>query len=146
MDVKAMSSMIAAPLILLAAIFAVISTDVTFIWEARTVEEANVQATVYTMWNALQAADLYDSISIDYSIYQACYDILKRGGFKEEGKYWSNSEDETEKPPTEEEFKTEFQELVQEYLNRYTLNDYDFFEIYRNMVDISQKSNLGNFL
>lgn len=129
---KGQAGVVAIPLILLAISVLIVSSDITFFWEEGTVKEANIQATMYTMWNALQAAELYEDISIDYSVYQACYDLLRWGGFTEENKNWSNffNGKEHENPPDEEQFKKNLFQLVQEYINRYTGKPYYFVEGY----------------
>lgn len=138
MGVKGVSAVIVIPLILLAIVFAIVSTDVTFFFEKGVTKEANIQATTYTMWNALQAADFYEDISLDYAAYQACYDILRRGGFREDNRNWSNSGDATETPPGDDEFKSWLFSLVQEYVNRYTDRPYNFVEGYNVTSESSQ--------
>jgi hypothetical protein len=129
---KGVSSIIMVPLILLVAVLVIVSSGVVFFWDKGVVKEADIQSTLYTSWNALQAADLYVSTSVDYSVYQACYDILRWGGFKENGKNWSNiyGGTEHETPPTSDEFLARFKELAKDYTNRYMRGPYMFIEDY----------------
>jgi hypothetical protein len=130
MGMKGISGILATVFVLLVVVLVVVSTDVVLILQEGTTKNANIQATIYTMKNTMDAAELYMNISLDYSVYQACYVILRWGGYKEDNKNWSNTEDSSEEPPTDEQFKERLQELIQRYMNRYTSKSYNFMDQY----------------
>jgi hypothetical protein len=43
--------------------------------------DLEIRSEMHTMSNALDAAKLYMETSLEYSVYQACYDNLKKGGW-----------------------------------------------------------------
>jgi hypothetical protein len=45
-----------------------------------TISKTSLQSNIYTMGNALDASKLYMDTSLGYSLYQACYDNLAKGG------------------------------------------------------------------
>jgi soluble lytic murein transglycosylase len=56
--------------------------NIPFLKSANQVEkDLEVRSEIHTMGNALDAAKLYMETSLEYSIYQACYDNLKNGGW-----------------------------------------------------------------
>ena len=130
MGVKGMSGILATVFVLLVVVLVIVSTNVIFSGEKGLTKNANIQATIYTMKNSMEAADLYTKVSMDYSVYQACYDMLRWGGFEESNKNWSNSQDKSESPPTNDKFKQRLQELTQRYMNRYTRYAYYFMDDY----------------
>jgi len=132
MAVKGIATgVVVVPILLLIVALALVNLDLTIRWEAKTTQEANIQATTYAMWNALKGAEMYMDLSTDYSVYQGCYDALRWGGFTEEGKNWSNNKDSSEVPPDEAIFKRNLETLIKRYMDRYTDDGYVFFEKYR---------------
>ncbi len=128
---KGFSGIIAFVFILLLVVIVFVGTNTTMFWEKGSIKHANVQANLYGMWSALQAADLYINTSIDYSVYQACYDVLRWGGFAQDNKNWSNwNGEEHETPPSEDVFKQNFKELLDKYIKRYTNQQYNFMDNY----------------
>ncbi len=87
-----------------------------------------IKLNTYEMSNALDAAESYMGAAFRYSIYQACYDILKNGGWyripqknqKDGHAVWYNSEDSNVNPPEEQEFTDSLGSIIKSYLNVYT--------------------------
>ena len=123
MGMKGMTGIIAAIMVLVIVALIIFSTQTTLFFESGIKKDADIQATLYTMRNALEAAWLYESISVDYSAYQACYDLLRQGGSMAGG-YWSDS------VPARDGFARDLSGLMQRYVNRYTATTYDFLDEY----------------
>lgn len=110
-------------------------------------EKAEIQMNTYTMKNAMDAARLYASTALAYSIYQGCYELLRKGGWKDipdTSRYkigdiiygmWYDSENPEVKPPDEDPecswFASNLESLVEEKFRIYTQGTYNFLEDYR---------------
>ncbi len=79
--------------------------------------KARIQLYLYSMNHALDAARLYMDVSLDYSVYQACYETLKN----------------IDSSISENEFKQNLESSIKEKLNVYTEPNYRFltdYEVY----------------
>lgn len=75
--------------------------------------KASLQTDIYALEHALDAAKLYMETSLDYSVYQACYDTLAR-----------------EDIDSSEGFLEELESTTETYLNRYSKGGYLFLDEY----------------
>jgi hypothetical protein len=79
--------------------------------------KAKIQLHLYSMDSALDAAKLYMDVSLDYSVYQACYEVLKT----------------IDPGISEDEFRQNLESGIKEKLNVYTKPNYRFltdYEVY----------------
>jgi len=125
---RATSALVAV--VFFAAIIVIIITgyniNIRFFGGEGSVHKTNLQSDLYVMSHALDAARLYLDTSLDYSVYQACYENLKRGGLNfidlEDGEggiaYLPDLDS--------EEFFSELTETVDEYFNLYSAKSYSF--------------------
>ncbi len=102
------------------------------------VHKTNLQSNIYTMDHALGAARLYMDTALDYSVYQACYDNLRRAGQSyittgtgEQGYGYLLDMD-------SEEFHDELRETTETYFNRYRQSSYSFMTDYKVVIPSSQ--------
>jgi len=92
------------------------------------VHKTSLQSNIYSMSHALDAAHEYREASLDYSVYQACYDILKNGGM------WYIDTDEGEQGYAylpelgSEEFYSELTSAAEENFDAYNSIGYRFLD------------------
>ena len=103
-------------LILVALLFTlvVLFYDITPSWYEGLREDAILHRDLYMMNNSLQAARSYMDTALSYSVYQACYDTLRK----------------TDASAGDDVFKANLAESVKSYLNRYGSDDYYFMSNY----------------
>ncbi len=132
MAMKGMAGIIAAIMILVIVALLIYSSQTTLFFEEGIKKDASIQSTIYTMKNALDAAWMYESISVDYAVYQACYDILSRGGTSKKDSYWSDVHGSTDDGtiPETDAFKQDIVTLMQRYASRYFTTTYKFMDGY----------------
>ncbi len=117
--------------------------DFTPFWYEGDTYKVLLHTHMYSMSNTLDAAELYVETSMDYSTYQALYDVLGSGGFDtiEGGKgregiaYWSDSASSTQ-PPTREQVTEAIRKRIEKNLAKYTGPSYTFtYEYSANLPD-----------
>lgn len=103
-------------LILVSLLFTlvVLFYDITPFWYEGQREDAILQRDLYMMNNSLTAARSYMDTALSYSVYQACYDTLRK----------------TDASATDDAFKANLAESVKTYLNRYRADEYYFMSNY----------------
>ena len=105
--------------------------DFTPFWYEGDTYKVLLHTHMYSMSNTLDAAELYVETSLDYSAYQALYDILGSGGFEtvESGRegiaYWSDSSSSIQ-IPTREQVTEAVRKRTEENLAKYTGAGYTF--------------------
>ncbi|RLJ07997.1 MAG: hypothetical protein DRP16_02320 [Candidatus Aenigmatarchaeota archaeon] len=117
--------------------------------------KAEIQITSYTMLNALDAAKSYIDTALDYSVYQACYEILEKSGWYEmpyDNIYndgyenygiWYSDENKSLKPPSDDEWKEGLEKKISDKLRVYASSAYRFLDdyyVYFPDYDVSVKS------
>ncbi len=87
---------------------------------------------IHTMGNALDAAKLYADTALDYSIYQACYDNLKKGGWESlpTNNYQGLAVWDSGSGPGQTLFEEGMQNSIKSNLNLYTKSTYKFLSEY----------------
>lgn len=100
---------------------AVLFYDVSPFWYEGQREDAILHRDLYMMNNSLMAAKSYMDTAFSYSVYQACYDVLR-----------------SDVSGDESEFKSALEKTIRDYLNRYRADDYYFMTNYP--VTISEYS------
>jgi hypothetical protein len=129
------SGVLVAVFILLLLIILFSLMGLSWFFGSSTEREANIQTDLYAMANTLEATRFYLEGSMDYSVYQACYDMLKRGGYSELPKwsedgevYWYDNGD--KKPPTKEKYKSDLETLIKNNFRKYTKDEYSYLMDY----------------
>lgn len=84
--------------------------------------EEYTKTDIYVMKNAIDSSKLYLQTSLDYSVYQAMYDIAKNGGLSGTGNKWDNSLDENN-------FVSNVKAEILKNLNSYTSKGYMFLDL-----------------
>ncbi|HDD72539.1 MAG TPA: hypothetical protein ENG00_00440 [Candidatus Aenigmarchaeota archaeon] len=106
----------------------------------RITSRAELQSEVYAANNALVAAKSYAETALDYSVYQAIYDTLRRGGWNEiprdrrvniDGTYYTVwYRDREESLPSIENVKNSLTRLIKRSMDIYTGENYHFLDEY----------------
>jgi|GEM_PF-3003550 len=104
-----------------------------------------VEIEVYSMSNALDASKVYMDTALRYSVYQACYDTLKNGGWPDIAKVPDGERALFEGKPyapirTTAEFRSGLAETILSNVNTYASMDYSFFDSYEVRVPSYQGS------
>jgi hypothetical protein len=90
------------------------------------VHKTSLQSSFYAAGNAIDAAELYMKTSLSYSLYQACYDNLARGGLAEITGDKGKSGYAYLPDLSQEQFLSELNSTLITYLNRYADGNYAF--------------------
>ena len=93
------------------------------------ITKTSLQSDIYTTGHALDAARIYMETSLDYSVYQACYDNLRKAGLSE----ITVSVDSYNELSglTIDGLYNQLGTTIQTYLNRYSNENYAFMTNYR---------------
>lgn len=101
--------------------------DITPFWYEAQINEAVLHRDLYVMNLSLEAAKSYMDTALSYSVYQACYDILRKDVSELESEFTSNLEN-----------------LTKIYLNRYRMDDYYFMSNYAVAIPEYARVTIGN--
>ncbi len=100
--------------------------------------KAEIQLSVYEVNNALTAAKSYGEASLDYSVYQAVYEVMANGGWREntytreiQGKRYSLWYNGNDSSPSLKTVKREIQSAIEDNLRLYTEKPYTFLDEYK---------------
>ena len=100
--------------------------------------KAEIQLSVYELNNALTAAKSYAEASLDYSVYQAVYEVMANGGWREntdtreiQGKRYSLWYNGNDSSPSLKTVKREIQSAIKDNLRLYTEKPYTFLDEYK---------------
>jgi hypothetical protein len=128
---KASSITLIAFVMLALVIGLAVTSGVTFIILSEgALQKTSLQSNIYSMDHSLDAARLYMDTSMAYSLYQACYDNLKRGGLSEITPETGESGHAYLQGLEDQEFLDELAKTTKIYLNRYAEENYRFLNEY----------------
>jgi len=96
-----------------------------------TLHKTDLQSDIYTMGHALDAAKLYMDTSLNYAVYQACYDNLQRAGLSEITPETGQSGLAYLPILNFAEFYNNMATTAETYINRYSDESYAFLSEYR---------------
>jgi hypothetical protein len=89
-------------------------------------QKTRLQYSIYTIEHSFDAAKLYVDTSLNYAVYQACYDNLKRAGLSEITPETGESGLAYLPSLTSEEFYSNLKSTTETYFGRYISNNYIF--------------------
>jgi len=89
-------------------------------------QKTQLQYSIYTIEHSFDAAKLYMDTSLNYAVYQACYDNLKRAGLSEITSETGESGVAYLPSLTSEEFYSNLKSTTETYFSRYINKNYIF--------------------
>jgi len=143
---KGVSLVIPTIVIIIILLMLLAAINIPLIKTSQYEKDLEVRSEIHTMSNALDTAKLYMETSLEYSIYQACYDNLRNGGWDSfpANKYQGYAVwDSSDLHPNDQEFKLALEESIASNLALYRgTQAYTFLSDYHVNLPVYQADNV----